>query len=76
MWVSYSAFAGFSFKLEQNNLSKAVGGNDALLYRVMVPGTLIHLAPEWMKSEIVFDVIQAHVFFQRILTIAHGFHSN
>ncbi|OAE20727.1 hypothetical protein AXG93_154s2020 [Marchantia polymorpha subsp. ruderalis] len=70
------ANSGFSFKLEQNNLSKAVGGNDALLYRVMVPGTLIHLAPEWMKSEIVFDVIQAHVFFQRILTIAHGFHSN
>ncbi|CAM6083308.1 unnamed protein product [Calypogeia fissa] len=57
---------GYEFKLEQNELSEEVGGKNALLYNVVSPGTNLHAAPEWMQSEIVFDMNQAQVFFQRM----------
>lgn len=62
--------AGYEFKLTQNELSEEVGGKDALLYEVVAPGTLLYVAPEWMHSDIIFDITQVQVFFQRVLAVA------
>ncbi|CAM6086554.1 unnamed protein product [Calypogeia fissa] len=62
---------GYEFKLEQNELSEEVGGKNALLYNVVSPGTILHFAPEWMQTEIVFDMTQAKVFFLRLAVTLH-----
>ena len=61
--------AAYKFKLEQNKLSEEVGQKEALLYNVVLLGTILHVAPEWMRSEIVFDMAQIRVFFRRILAV-------
>jgi hypothetical protein len=63
--------AGYEFKLQTNHLSINVGGRDAVLYDVVSLGTIENVAPEWMRSEIVFDLCQARTFFARILAVAH-----
>lgn len=65
VWV-----AGYEFKLEQNKRSEEIGGKDALLYNVVSSGTILHVAPDWMRSEIVFEMAQLQVFFRRILAVA------
>ncbi|KAL3702002.1 hypothetical protein R1sor_020024 [Riccia sorocarpa] len=59
---------GFSFTLEQNERSRLLGeGDNAVIFKVISHGSTVHVAADTLPSELVFDIVQAEVFFHMML---------
>lgn len=59
--------SGYSFSLTW--IRKAAGEEPELLYRVSTLGTFERIAPEWMRSVLMFSMSMCPLFFERVTRV-------
>uniref|UniRef100_A0A2P2J659 Uncharacterized protein MANES_09G003800 n=1 Tax=Rhizophora mucronata TaxID=61149 RepID=A0A2P2J659_RHIMU len=59
--------SGYSFSLTW--VKKAAGEEPELLYRALTLGTFEMVAPEWMRSVLMFSISMCPIFFERVARV-------
>lgn len=64
--------SGYSFQLKCANHDNYLSEDEELAYQVISFGTLHKVIPDWMKEEIIFNISQVGLFFDRLLHVVNG----